>query len=77
MFTPARYLIYSEHMGGVPNDQDTTKMQESMNYFNLSHLSSKDPQKHQILNSNLALSSYLSSRQQILDGDHSPKFGGK
>ena len=46
MFTPSRYLIYSEHNKGAHNEDDISKMTESMNYFNISHLSSRDPTKY-------------------------------
>lgn len=74
MFTPSRYLIYAEHIKGVPNDLDNvSKITESMNYFNISHLSSRDPAKCRRDSSHIHIQmDSISSRHQ---GDNSPHFG--
>ena len=63
-------------MPGVPNDEDISKITESMNYFNLSHLSSRDPmgKPNMMDQSNLMMESQ-SSKQQMNDGESSPHFG--
>lgn len=48
MVTPAKFMVYSTNANAGLSDNDNSKlMTDSMNFYNLSHFTSKQPSHHQ------------------------------